>query len=200
MSSAGPSSRTPEGKTCEVTPDRSLFLRVDRDGARFRLGGGQVLRHVGVSTTMPALEHRLGGALPETLGPFADKAEGAEILHEIATAGRIRALAASLFSPRVDGPAGRLMLEGIATRILSEMIEALCAQTGEAASDLARWERLALAEIVERIRSDRGDLPIREIAARVGYAHVSNLTRACRAHFGEMPAGDIAPVARHPGR
>ncbi|HET8727360.1 MAG TPA: AraC family transcriptional regulator [Alphaproteobacteria bacterium] len=228
----------PDGRMFEISPEQSLILRVDRDGSRFHLDGGQVVRHVGVSTTMPALERRLGGVLPQALRAFAAEVDDAVIVQPIGTTGRMRGLAASLFSPQVDGPLGRLMLEGIATQILSGMVGAICSPKDAAAADLAPWERLALADIVEHIQSDpaaplplpelaadmglsehrlerifrdvlgrspadfirgerlseaqrlldKGDLPIKQVAARVGYAHVSNFTRAYRAHFGETPA------------
>ena len=33
-----------------------------------------------------------------------------------------------------------------------------------------------------------GELPVREVAVRVGYSHVSNFSRAYRTRFGETPA------------
>ncbi|HET7413134.1 MAG TPA: helix-turn-helix transcriptional regulator [Pararhizobium sp.] len=228
----------PDGQRFVVSPERSLLLRVDRSGTRFHLDGGQVLRHVGVSMTVSALERRLGAFLPDGLEPFAGDVGSATVIREMRTSARLLALATSLFSPRTEGPFRLLMLEGIATQILSEVIDAVCRPADDGGGGIAQWERLALADVIERVQSnpgapflvpdlaagvglspnrlDRifrnelrrspvefirgerlreaqrllelGELSIGEIAARVGYAHTSNFTRAYRCRFGETPA------------
>ena len=68
--------RHPNGNTFSLTNDSALLMRVDPSGSLFRLFKGQLIRHVGVASTITPLLERFGGTLPEKLALFRDGSFG----------------------------------------------------------------------------------------------------------------------------
>ncbi|MBB10362.1 AraC family transcriptional regulator [Alcanivorax sp.] len=58
-------------------------------------------------------------------------------------------------------------------------------------AEFIRNERMTLAQRL----LETGDHPVKVVADKVGYAHVSNFSRAYRSHFGETPARTLRRAA-----
>ena len=87
-------------------------------------------------------------------------------------------------------PGGPLGLSQLAVKF--EMPESrvnslLKSQTGKTCAEYVRSERMAIA----RDLLTTGDLSIKEIAAHVGFSHVSNFSRSYRDWYGESPASAL---------
>ncbi|POB04489.1 AraC family transcriptional regulator [Halopseudomonas oceani] len=239
----------PDGKTFTLTPDSALLMRVDPSGSRFHLFKGQLIRHVGVASTLAPLQARFNGQLPERLSLFHDSAFGDfQLGQSFSPSPRLRQLASNLFDNHARGSTRLLKLEGIANLFLAEIIELFC-EENDTEDRIIVWEKQALSDIIahiennldgalalanladmaglsenrldqlfrqkfqlscaEYVRNERmstanrwletGELPVREVAERVGYSHVSNFSRAYRARFGETPARTLRRGASSSG-
>ncbi|MCG8392785.1 MAG: AraC family transcriptional regulator [Pseudomonadales bacterium] len=227
----------PDGQRHALNPDTAMVMRVDQHGSRFRLQKGQLVRHVGASTTLRALRSRFGDALPRCLEDFDTPYGDSICIKTLSPSARLRQLASGLFSQHANGTCRELKLEAIANLFLSELIEGLDDDT-QADTRLPLWEEqayqdllrqiratldsaLAIAALAEQaglsesrldqifklkhdqtcaefIRHERmllaqqllatGEYPVKVVASKVGYGHVSNFSRAYRARFGETPA------------
>ncbi|UJJ30658.1 AraC family transcriptional regulator [Halopseudomonas maritima] len=228
----------PDGKTFTLTPDSALLMRVDPSGSRFHLFKGQLVRHVGVASTLAPLQARFDGQLPGRLALFTDNSFGDfQLGQSFSPSPRLRHLASNLFDNHAKGSTRLLKLEGIANLFLAEIIELFC-EENPTKDRIVVWEDQSLSDIIahiehnldgtlalsalanmaglsenrldqlfrqkfqlscaEYVRNERmstanrwlqsGELPVREVAKRVGYSHVSNFSRAYRARFGETPA------------
>lgn len=228
----------PNGNTFSLNQDSALLMRVDASGSRFNLTEGQLIRHVGVATTLASLKNRLGGALPERLSLFDDEAFGElQLGQSFAPSQRLRQLGGQLFDAHARGSCRLMKLEGIANLFLAEIIELFCTEVEEEDS-MSVWESQALQAVFEHctdnlhddlslqalsrvagltesrldqlfrqkyhlscaeyIRNERmvcanrlleeSQLPIKSVAGKVGYSHVSNFSRAYKSRYGESPA------------
>lgn len=227
----------PTGQEYPLNPDRALLMRVDPSGTCFRLKAGELVRHIGVSTTITSLARRYGGSLPTDLNEFTPNYGNTCVVNAVPPSARLRNIAALIYSPQTDGLSRHLMLEGYAGVLLAEAIE-LCCSLPLRRTVFAHWEKQALADVMqwitesldqplsapilaekaglkesrldqlfrhtqnrscaEYIRQERmtlahallrtGEYPVKVVAAQSGYNHVSNFSRAYRAHFGESPA------------
>ncbi|GLQ05072.1 AraC family transcriptional regulator [Sneathiella chinensis] len=146
------------GQTFEVSPQTAAFSRFDSGGTKFHLTGGQVLRHVGVSTTASNLRYRLDGTLPDRLRPHLEPEDGVLWTDTFPIGNQLRSLATSLFSPQRRGPAHALHLESISALMFSKMVDAYCEDT-TVPDDILEWEREAFLTVVNQIQSDIGTLP-----------------------------------------
>ncbi|WP_223163215.1 helix-turn-helix domain-containing protein [Marinobacter salinexigens] len=228
----------PNGNTYSLNQDAALLMRVDASGSRFQLTEGQLIRHVGVATTLASLKERLGGALPDRLSLFDDDTFGEfQAGQSFAPSPRLRLLGGQLFDAHARGTCRSMKLEGIANLFLAEIIELFCTEVDEDDSMIV-WENQALSDVheycrnnldgdlslqalakvsgltesrldqlfrnkyhlscAEYIRNERmvfanqlleeEQLPIKLVAAKVGYNHVSNFSRAYKSRYGESPA------------
>ncbi len=228
---------TADGDRFGVGPDQALFSRVSRAGTRILIPGGQTLRHVGVTIEVEPLIRRLGGRLPEALACFEQEPDDGLVIRPFATSSRLRRLQTQLFTAEVEGVTAPLVLEGLASQILGELIQSFMQLPGTGRwapsvaeraaveqavallrADLARphsagalaqavglsrgrlltlfriCKQGSLADFLRRERLERarqlledGDLPVKIVAGRVGYRHLSNFSLAYRRHFGETP-------------
>ncbi len=87
----------------------------------------------------------------------------------------------------IDDPGAPLSIPALADRAgLSEsrLNQLFQHQEKRSCAEFIRGERLDQAQRL----LETGDAPVKVVAARVGYGHVSNFSRAYRARFGEPPA------------
>ena len=227
----------PNGDRHTLNADTAVLMRIDPQGSRFQLKKGQLVRHVGASSTLSSLRARFGGTLPCSLDDFDTPFGNSVTIKALSPSTRLRQLASGLFSHHANGACRALKLEAIATLFLSELIESLDnpASTG---SPLPLWEEQAYQDLSEQIQASLGSAlsipalaehvglsenrldqifklkhdqtcaefirhermmlaqrlletgkhPVKVVADKVGYGHVSNFSRAYRARFGETPA------------
>ena len=227
----------PNGEHHTLNPDAAMLMRIDQHGSRFQLYKGQLVRHVGASSTLRILRERFGNSLPAALQEFDFPFGNSCHIRTLTPSARLRQLASGLFSQHANGSCRELKLEAIANLFLSELIEGM--EEGSASkSALPLWEEQAYQDILSQVRhsldgavsipslADRvgltesrldqifklkneqtcaefirhermnlaqkllesGAHPVKVVADKVGYSHVSNFSRAYRARFGETPA------------
>ncbi|MEQ3724603.1 helix-turn-helix transcriptional regulator [Alcanivorax sp.] len=227
----------PNGEHHTLNPDAAMLMRIDQQGSRFQLYKGQLVRHVGASSTLRILRERFGNSLPGALQEFDTPFGNSCHIRTLTPSARLRQLASGLFSQHANGACRELKLEAIANLFLSELIEGLedASFTDDA---LPMWEEQAYQELLDQvsrsldsplsiptladhvgltesrvdqlfklkndqtlaefIRNERmtlaqqlletGEHPVKVVADKTGYAHVSNFSRAYRSRFGETPA------------
>ena len=227
----------PNGEHHTLNPDAAMLMRIDQHGSRFQLYKGQLVRHVGASSTLRILRERFGNSLPGALQDFDTPFGNSCHIRTLTPSARLRQLASGLFSQHANGACRELKLEAIANLFLSELIEGL--EDASFSDDaLPMWEEQAYQELLDQvsrsldsplsiptladhvgltesrvdqlfklkndqtlaefIRNERmtlaqqlletGEHPVKVVADKTGYAHVSNFSRAYRSRFGETPA------------
>lgn len=159
----------PNGNTFSLSNDSALLMRVDPSGSRFRLFKGQLIRHVGVASTLAPLLERFGGELPEKLSLFRDENFGEiQIGQSFSPSSRLRQLGGNLFDHNARGSARMLKLEGIANLFLAEIIELFCDDDFND-DRIIVWEKQALADITAHIEHHlHDDLSIAKLACQAG--------------------------------
>lgn len=161
--------RHPNGNTFSLSSDSALLMRVDPSGSRFKLRKGQLIRHVGVASTLAPLLQRFGSELPEKLALFRDEKFGeVQIGQSFSPSQRLRQLAGNLFDHNARGTARMLKLEGVANLFLAEIIELFC--DNNASEDrIIVWEKQALTDTTTHIENHlQGDLSIVCLANQAG--------------------------------
>lgn len=161
--------RHPNGNTFSLSSDCALLMRVDPSGSRFKLRKGQLIRHVGVASTLAPLLQRFGSELPEKLALFRDEKFGeVQIGQSFSPSQRLRQLAGNLFDHNARGTARMLKLEGVANLFLAEIIELFC--DNNASEDrIIVWEKQALTDTTTHIENHlQGDLSIGCLANQAG--------------------------------
>lgn len=175
--------RHPNGNTFILTNDSALLMRVDPSGSRFRLFKGQLIRHVGVASTIAPLLERFNGGLPEKLALFRDERFGdVQIGQSFSPSNRLRQLGGNLFDQNARGTARMLKLEGIANLFLAEIIELFCDNDFNE-DRIIVWEKQALTGITLHIEHHLdGDLSIARLANQAGMTE-SRLDQLFRQKF-----------------
>lgn len=175
--------RHPNGNTFSLTSDSALLMRVDPSGSRFRLFKGQLIRHVGVASTLAPLLQRFDGELPEKLSLFRDENFGeVQIGQSFSPSNRLRQLAGNLFDHNARGTARMLKLEGIANLFLAEIIELFCDNNFNE-DRIIVWEKQALTDITNHIENHlHDDLSITRLASQGGMTE-SRLDQLFRQKF-----------------
>lgn len=141
----------PNGSTFSLTPDSALLMRVDPSGSCFQLQKGQLIRHVGVASTLQPLKKRFGDKLPDRLSLFSEEAFGEfQLGQSFSPSQRLRQLGSNLFDGHARGSARLLKLEGIANLFMAEIIELFC-EENESEDHILVWEQQALADIIRHI-------------------------------------------------
>lgn len=228
----------PDGRMVPRHEQQAVLNRIDMRGTSFHLTGGQTVRHMSVVAPLRIARNYIDMRDADRLAPLLTEETGVCSVTPVASGARLRSLATSLYSPRSNGPARTLRLQGTASLFLSEVIDSHCAAAGDGPDDGTDWERVGLEAVMARIDRDlgaplapddlaadigvtgsrlnqlflretgsscsayirdqrmiaaqahirQGQLAIKEVAAAVGYNHVSNFTRAYRDRFGETPS------------
>ena len=158
----------PSGERHTLHPDAALLMRVDQQGSQFQLHKGQLVRHVGASSTLSTLRPRFGGNLPATLKAFDVPYGDSCHIRTMTPSARLRQLGSGLFSHHANGACRDLKLEAIANLFLSELIEGF--EEGSDADDtLPPWEEQAYQDLLDQISGALDStLSIPALADRVG--------------------------------
>jgi AraC-like DNA-binding protein len=227
-----------DGQNAQITSDQSVLFRPADRRAEFTPAARQSLQLAGYMLRADRVSGMFDGNVPKAILPLIERAPAASQLVKVPTAGRIRRLAASLFSRDLRGPLRIVFMEGIVLQLFALQAGAeaaslrrrdLRAPAGrERAAILAARERLladmrnpptlgelaaaagmtakalnagfralfgaTIFEILRnerlehaRIAIEREDVPVKQVAHRVGYNHVTNFIRAFTARFGAPP-------------
>ncbi|WP_246669133.1 helix-turn-helix domain-containing protein [Ancylobacter sp. TS-1] len=160
---------TPDGATHEVGQGKALLLRVARNGTRFLLPGGQVVRHVGVAIHPDRLAQWYGGGLPGSLACFGEAPASGACVRLFSISNRLRRLKSLVFTSLRDGPAARIALGGICAQIMAEALDACHAQEAASSLQMTPRERFAVEDVIAGIRAGaQRPLSAEEAAAAAG--------------------------------
>jgi len=227
-----------DGQQTRITSDRSVLFRPADRRAEFSPAERQSLQLAGYMLRADRVSRMFDGNVPKAILPLIERNASTSQLVEVPTTGRIRQLAASLFSRGLQGPLRIIFMEGIVLQLFALQAGAEAASLRrrdlrepagpERATILAARERLladmrnpptlgelaAAAGMTEkalnsgfrslfgatifetlrnerlehaRIAIERENVPIKQVAHRVGYNHVTNFIRAFTARFGAPP-------------
>lgn len=144
----------PDGQSIHRRDQQTLLSRIDMPGTCFHLKAGAHVRHVSVVATLPWLHERLDPQMSARMGAYLDETRTLCKADTITTTSRMRGLATSLFSPRAQGGARRIRLQGAAALFLADALDSAFPEETAPAPDAADWEGTALRTAIERIRAD----------------------------------------------
>ncbi|MBU2955002.1 AraC family transcriptional regulator [Marinobacter sp. F3R08] len=162
---------TPDGVQHPITPQSGLLFRVQDNGTRIILRGGQTVRHIGVTVNIPTFHHRLGDTLPGDLAAFSSFPETGVVSRKIPVQSRLRSLLANIFSPQTCRPDSlqELALEGISLSILAEMSRIVLTRDSNQEETVSLWGEHIFEDLKTYIRSHLA-LPLKtdDICKRFG--------------------------------
>ena len=177
----------PEGKLYSMTPDAAMVMRVDPLGTRYFLPAGQVIRHVGVVTTLDPLHERFGDRLPAAMAPFLSDRQDVVLIKPVPTSNRMRSIVSAMFSPHVTGLGHKFKLEGLSTLFLAELIDSYRAlsEADNVAPELTTFEKSAHDAAVSKITRNPGAaISVPQLAVDVGVSE-SRLNSLFKAETGK---------------
>lgn len=223
-----------DGAAAEISQNRSVIFRPEDRRARFSPSPTSDLRLAGFMISAARLGRMFGGDMPDILASTIGGAGSP--MYALPASARLRQLAGSLFTSRLQGPMRLVFMEAVALQLLVEQVETSVKHEARAprlslreqGTVAAARDRLfadlrsppSLAELAEQagmsekalnsgframfgttvfetLRDKRLDdarvliesrqLPMKTIAFRLGYGHVSNFTRAFARRFGSPP-------------
>ena len=161
----------PEGKLHSMSPDAAMVMRVDPLGTRYFLPAGQVIRHVGVVSTLDPLRERFGDRLPAVMAPFLSDRQDVVLIKPVPTSNRMRSIVSAMFSPHVTGLGHKFKLEGLSTLFLAELIDSYRAlsEADNVAPELTTFEKSAHDAAVSKITRNPGAaISVPQLAVDVG--------------------------------
>jgi AraC-like DNA-binding protein len=226
-----------DGPSAEISPSQSVIFRPEDRRARFSPNPTRDLRMAGFMISADRLDHMFGGEMPEIVAATIEAGSDASPLQAIPASGRLRQLAGSLFTCRLQGTMRLIFMEGVVLQLLVEQAATSSRRDTRRARRLTHRDQAAIADARDRLFSDlrsppslaflaaeagmsekalnsgframygttvfetlrdkrlddarqlleAWDLPMKTVAFRLGYTHVSNFTRAFTRRFGAPP-------------
>jgi AraC-like DNA-binding protein len=228
---------TSDGLGTTIDESRCVLYRpVDR-AASYSPAPGRSLKLAGYTLHADRIARIFGGKVPEPILPILNRGLDTSVILSTPVSVRLKRLAGSLFTQRLNGPLRAIFLEGVVLqlfalqaagygmrprertvglspiegeaiksarhRLLSDMrnpptLGALAAEAGISEKALnAGFQALYGATVFETLRDERLQhallalkteaVPIKTIAFRVGYNHVTNFITAFTRRYGAPP-------------
>ncbi len=115
-----------DGQEDVLDSEHAVLMRVDTTGTAFRLTQGVLIRHLGVSITIKALNDMLGDLKLDVLDDFAAPFGKAIVIKPVVPSKKMQQLASTLFSFNARGHFRQFKLEGAARLFMAEMLELYC--------------------------------------------------------------------------
>jgi AraC-like DNA-binding protein len=169
-----------------------LLFRMREPRSVYVLKGGTRLVMAGYSLATGRVARLLGGEVPAALAPLLERAPGEVRCLSHPASRTMHALAASLFTPGLNGPLRRLMMEGEVLSLLALQANAIARQPllpRRAPPALSRRERDAAREARRLLLADMRSPPsLDELADAVGLDE-KRLNSAFRRLFGTTVFG-----------
>ncbi len=228
---------TSDGVGATIDESCSVLFRPADRTARYSPTPGRTLKLAGYALHADRIARIFGGEVPEPVRPILERGLDASVILSTPVSTRLKRLAGSLFTQRLNGPLRAIYLEGVVLQLFAlqaagqclpscdrtvslsararEAVESarrrlvsdmrkpptLCALATEAGMSEkalnAGFRELYGGTVFEILRDERLDhalhalrteaVPIKTIAFRVGYNHVTNFITAFTRRFGMPP-------------